>query len=467
VDIQETRPVIVGAGPGGVACALRFAQLGQPVLLLERDTFPRDKVCGDALSGKVLEVFRKLSPDLQPELNASAHQVPCWGIEFYAPNRRRLSVPFKLQYNALADMPTGHISRRWHFDNLLFERARREPLIEIRQHTALRDLQPLPNGRWALTLQETGNRKQETPTRQAHSAQQETENRKQETPTRQAHSAGGDDAEWTAAPASYTLHTPLVIGADGAQSVVAKRAAGFTVEPQHYCAGLRVYYQGITGLHPENFIELHFLKTVLPGYVWIFPLPDGAANVGLGMRSDHISARKVNIKKLLTDVLHNDPVLAPRFANAHPEGPIQGFGLPLGSKRRPMSGPGWMLIGDAASLIDPFTGEGISNAMYSGYLAAEHAHAALLAGGPTALRLAPYDDAVWHRLGPELRLSRQLQQLVQRPWLFNYIVNRARRSPTLRRTITCMFDDLDLRAQFRNPLFYLRILFERGRAEER
>ena len=71
------------------------------------------------------------------------------------------------------------------------------------------------------------------------------------------------------------------------------------------------------------------------------------------------------------------PQLRERFANAKAEGPVQGMGLPLASKRWPISGDGFMLIGDAAHLIDPFTGEGISHAMISGVHAANVAAEAL------------------------------------------------------------------------------------------
>ncbi|RMF50483.1 MAG: FAD-binding protein, partial [Bacteroidetes bacterium] len=52
--------VILGAGPAGLACAWRLAQLGFSPLLLEKASFPREKVCGDALSGKVVALLRKL-----------------------------------------------------------------------------------------------------------------------------------------------------------------------------------------------------------------------------------------------------------------------------------------------------------------------------------------------------------------------------------------------------------------------
>ena len=143
------------------------------------------------------------------------------------------------------------------------------------------------------------------------------------------------------------------------------------------------------------------------------------------------------------------------------EGPVQGMGLPLASKRHPLSGAGFLLIGDAGHLIDPFTGEGISHAMISGMHAGDVAAEALLrtAGSPTASSLADHDMRVWRRLGKELTISTRVQQLAGMPWLFNLVVGRAVKNPVLADTISSMFNDLDMRARLRQPSFYLKLLF--------
>jgi hypothetical protein len=72
-----------------------------------------------------------------------------------------------------------------------------------------------------------------------------------------------------------------------------------------------------------------------------------------------------------------------------------------------------------------------------------------------------YDDVVYKRLGGELKLSTTLQRLCGYPWLFNFVVNKAYKSPSLRNTISCMFTDMDLRGQLSKPSFYLRILMNK------
>jgi flavin-dependent dehydrogenase len=234
------------------------------------------------------------------------------------------------------------------------------------------------------------------------------------------------------------------------------------MQASHYCAGIRAYYKNVTALDTDNFIELHFIDKILPGYFWIFPLPNGEANIGLGMRSDYISKNKINLKKQLEEIINTHPIISKRFKEATLIDDVKGFGLPLGSKKRNISGDNYLLIGDAASLIDPFTGEGIGNAMMSGMLAAQHAQLCLQNNNFSAANNKAYDVAVYKRLWSELSLSRKMQQLVVFPWLFNFVVNKATNNATLRETISAMFEDLDIRERLKQPSFYFKLLFNKA-----
>lgn len=403
--------LISGAGPGGTIAAITLAKAGIPVLLVDRETFPRDKICGDALSGKVVEVLRKLDPAILDRLQASPIQVGSWGVDFYAPNRQLLHVPFKTNY-AKTDRAPGFLTTRLNFDHFLVEEVRKYPLITLLERHELKTFERAGN-QWRVGFKN----------------QNETHSVK------------------------------LIIAADGAQSAFARKVGNIQVEKNHYCGGVRAYYEGVTGMDPDNFIELHFIDDVLPGYFWIFPLPDGKANVGLGMRSDKISKKKIDLKKLMERIVSSDPVISKRFSQARRLDDIKGFGLPLGSKKRPVSGDGFMLVGDAASLIDPFTGEGIGNAMMSGWMAGKRAAEALQTGKTDAASLRKYDEDVYGRLWSELRLSKVMQEMVNFPWLFNLVVNKANRNEELRTTISCMFEDLDMRKKLRSPRFYFNLMF--------
>lgn len=403
--------LISGAGPGGTIAAITLAKAGIPVLLVDRETFPRDKICGDALSGKVVEVLRKLDPAILDRLQLSPIQVGSWGVDFYAPNRKLLHVPFKTNYTK-TDRAPGFLTTRLNFDHFLVEEVRKYPLITLLEGHELKTFERVGN-EWKVGFKNQ----------------------------------------------SETLSVKLIIAADGAQSAFARKVGNIQVEKDHYCGGVRAYYEGVTGMDPDNFIELHFIDDVLPGYFWIFPLPDGKANVGLGMRSDKISKKKIDLKKLMERIVSSDPVISKRFSQARRLDDIKGFGLPLGSKKRPVSGDGFMLVGDAASLIDPFTGEGIGNAMMSGWMAGKRAAEALQTGKTDAASLRKYDEEVYGRLWSELRLSKVMQEMVNFPWLFNLVVNKANRNEELRTTISCMFEDLDMRKKLRSPRFYFNLMF--------
>ena len=119
-----------------------------------------------------------------------------------------------------------------------------------------------------------------------------------------------------------------------------------------------------------------------------------------------------------------------------------------------------MLVGDSGSLIDPFTGEGIGNAMFSGKWAAEQARNSIATKDFSVKELLKYDKTVYKKIGGELQVSTFMQKLIKYPWLFNWMIRKIKRNDELRETITFMFDDVDLRKKFTSPMFYLRVLFK-------
>jgi menaquinone-9 beta-reductase len=410
--MQQHDICILGAGPGGASAALHLANKGIPCVLIDKAVFPRDKVCGDALSGKVVSELKRISPDLPALLSEHEAQLPSWGIHFVSPAGHKLSVPFKYNYDPKQDTPSGYISKRVDFDNFLIEQVKQRPEITLLEGIDIAKIER----------------------------------------TEQGFSLADKTGE-------HQYSTRLLIAANGAHSSFARHEAGIKQEPEHYCAGLRAYYKNVAGLDQDNFIELHFLKDFLPGYFWIFPLPGGHANVGVGMLSETVSQKKVNLKKEMLRMIEDHPEFRQRFAGAELIGDIKGYGLPLGSKKRVISGDNYMLVGDAASLIDPFTGEGISNAMISGRWAASQAELCLQQQSFSADFMQGYDKAVYNRLWKELKLSRRMQRLLDYPWLFNQVASKASKNKALAETISCMFTDLDLRERLKQPSFYLKLLF--------
>jgi geranylgeranyl reductase family protein len=414
-QIITTNVFILGAGPGGTVASMFLGKENLPCVLADKAVFPRDKICGDALSGKVVEILNRLDKQLVERLSLDPIQLNCWGVTFVAPNLEELSIPFRNQpknTGEARETAPGFISKRVAFDNFLVQELKKYPSIQFLEGVEFNNFEK---------------------------------------------TAGGFTC--TSKDGEYIIHTRLVIDASGAHSQFAKKIGGLEMEKKHHCAGLRVYYKNVSGMKEGNYIELHFLKDFLPGYFWIFPLPNGECNVGVGMRSDYVSKKRINLKSELQEIIQKYPKLRERFRDAEPVDEVRGYGLPLGSKKRALSGDNFMLSGDAASLIDPFTGEGIGNAVLSGYTAAQQAMLCIEKQDYSAETLRNYDETIYRRLWGELKLSYRMQQLVKYPWLFNFVVRKANRNKTLRETIMVMFEDIDIRDRLRKPSFYFKLLF--------
>ncbi|MFH1570685.1 MAG: geranylgeranyl reductase family protein [Gemmatimonadota bacterium] len=411
--------IVVGGGPAGAAATLYAHRRGLRVLLLDRARFPRDKICGDSISGKSLAILDEL--DLLPGVDRLPGAV-AGQVLLASPDRTQAR--FDLGGYRYCDPltgrqtpPGGYLIRRLVFDAFLFEAARRASAGCVEGFT-VRD----------LVLEDGAVRG-----------------------VRGHFGRGGPGAK------TCEFRAPLVLGCDGAGSIVARRTGLYAHDGRHASVALRCYYEGVAGLGDRT--EIHFADEVMPGYFWIFPLEDGRANVGVGMLHQAIRRRRVDLRQALTRVLSRPP-FDTRFAAARAlEEPV-GWSLPLGSRRRPCSGAGFLLLGDAAGLVDPFSGEGIGNALYSARIAAGVAAEACQAGDFGAACLSRYDQRLWQALGPELKVSARLQWLGRwRPFL-NLLLGRAARSPELARFLTNAYTNAVPRQELLDPLLYLKALLK-------
>jgi geranylgeranyl reductase family protein len=400
--------VILGAGPTGCATALRLSFLGIPCTLLDRATFPRDKVCGDAISGKVPTLLDRLDPAIMDRFRQRFQPTDVWGIRFFPPSGKLIELPFKVGYERIPDAAPGYVSKRMDFDHFMVEEVRRRSDIDLRLGDAVTDIERTESG-WHLR-----------------------------------------------SAAQKTYDCRLLIDSSGAHSKFSRQEGGLEIDRDHHAAAVRAYYRGVTGFHPDNFIELHFLKEYNPGYFWIFPLPNGEANVGLGMRSDIVRRRKLNLRKELDVIIASDE-FRERFQNAEQIDPTVGYGLPLGSKERTLSGDNYLLTGDAGHLIDPLTGEGIGNGIYSGFIAAELAEKCLAEDRFDAEFLAAYDVRIERVLRTELRLSYKLQQIMQYKWITNFLTGIVAANPKLVELLCRMYTDFELRKQLVKPTFWWKL----------
>ncbi|MDP2666805.1 MAG: geranylgeranyl reductase family protein [Candidatus Diapherotrites archaeon] len=412
---QTTTPkydvIVVGAGPGGSSAAMFLQEKGYKVLLLEKQKYPRDKICGDAVSGKSVGMLKALGLDGEME---TIDHAKVYGLVFSSPKGEMLEIPMPYKNEEEKNKPRGYVARRMEFDYFLFRHARER--VEVREQFQVTDL--------LFDDEKTviGVRGMDLLTKEIHA-----------------------------------FHSTFVIGADSVYSVVAQKVGVEKIPDEHLCEATRVYYKGVAGLTPN--IEIHFVDSVMPGYFWIFPLEDGKANVGLGMVRADRQKKGVNLVQETEKVIQEHPLFKERFKNAERLGDIKGWTLPFGSFRRTLHGKGWLLIGDAASLVDPFSGEGIGNAMTSGKFAAEAIDRAYKAHDFSPAFMQWYADELWKEIGPEMQTSYMLQKMGRHQWLLNLVIGKAAKSKEIRDTISGMLVNEEARKNFISPGFYLKLLF--------
>ncbi len=398
--------IIVGAGPSGSSAAMFLGKAGKNVLLLDRSKFPRDKTCGDGISGKSTRVLRELG--LLEGMKTIEAQ-PMTGVTFSSPDGTVAPIESR---NKTKDSPPGYVCRREVFDNFLFENAKKhcKTMEEFMVTNLLRK-----DGKVVGVVGTDIKTKQD-----------------------------------------HVFRAPLVLGADGVGGITARELGVFNDREDHVCSAIRGYYDNVEGMIDQ--IELHFIDGVLPGYFWIFPLPNKTANVGIGMLVKDMKKKKVNLSKLLEDTIQNNPKFKDRFKGSKRISPIKGWSLPLGSERPKPYADGILLLGDAASLIDPFTGEGIGNALISGKIASQVALKAFEKNDFSEKTLSEYDSLIKEECDSELKTSYNLQKMVNHRFLLNFVVHKAAYSSFAKDYLSKTLLDPEKQRSFENPLFYLRLL---------
>ncbi len=314
---MDSAVLIAGGGPAGSSTAIALRRRGVPVLLLDQATFPRDKVCGDVILPAAQDSLRLMGMDLS-ELNPS--RMNCTGARYHGPDGRQVSGRF--QGASGGDCPWWMIKRRV-FDAWLLDAARRAG-AEVREGCRVESV-----------LREDGR-----------------------VTGVKVRRAGGCE----------TVNVSAVLGADGASSAVARSVGLFAKAPRHVCLAARTYVRG--DLSPEPYLEVFTNSECLPGCAWIVPVGPDEYNVGVGIIQADAHRLGTTPEKMFNKMLKAAPWFAERLRGIRIP-PLQGWVLPSASEGRKLAGPGFLLVGDAGAMVDPFTGHGIHHALSAGSIAGE------------------------------------------------------------------------------------------------
>jgi len=392
--------VIAGGGPAGSTLAALLGRRGFSVAVCDAARFPRHKICGEYVPPAALSTFADLG--VLDEILALAPRRHV-GMAVISPGGTKVLG----RYGGSA---RGLSLRRYDLDRVLLQAAGRSGALVL-EGARVVDLLPPTGGGHAVTIRRTGE--------------------------------------------TRVLRGRVLVGADGRNSIVARRLGLRRPEPRHRRWAVMAHFRGV--LVPDDHGEM----IVTPyGYCGINPLPDGLANVcvvvdrGEMRRATPAGSR---LAGFLRDRIASHPLTARRTAGAEIVAGPWATG-PLACRSARSAGDGVLLVGDAAGFYDPFTGEGIGMALRGAELAAGVLGKALRRGDVGRRALRPYETQRRRAFRNRLRLDRLLQALLTSPGLTNWVARRLGRDPALADLLARVTGDTTDAARVLRPGFMARLL---------
>lgn len=396
--------IVVGAGPAGSAAAHYCAAAGLDVILMEKSSFPRDKICGDGLTPRAVGELERMGVPTREE-DGWIRNI---GLRAVAGGRS-----FEFPWPELRAYPSYGLARsRMNLDQTLAEHARASgaKLMERTNVTG-----PVVDERTGRVVGVTA---------------------------RPVDSNGRRAGEET------TYRAPVVIAADG---VSARMATSLGIEKamnRPMGVAVRTYFTSPRHDDPwmESQLELWDGKpgesNLLPGYGWIFALGDGTVNVGLGSVSSTAAATKIDYKALFARWMENTPEEW-GFTPENQIGPVRGAALPMAFNRKPLYTRGLMLVGDSGGMVSPFNGEGIAYALQAGRVAADVVSQATARTTDDSREraLSTYADAMSRELGGYFTLGRIFVRVIEHPRVMRLCTTYGLPRPLVMRLVVKLLSD--------------------------
>ncbi|HET7017913.1 MAG TPA: geranylgeranyl reductase family protein [Streptosporangiaceae bacterium] len=387
VDSADTADVIVvGAGPAGSTAAYHLANSGLDVLLLEKTSFPREKVCGDGLTPRAVKALTSMGISTVEDDGWLRNR----GLRIIGGGGR-----IELDWPDLSEWPGyGTVRTRTDFDEILARQA-------VKAGARLRE-----------NVTVTGPALDERTGR-----------------------VTGVMARESKEPAK-NFSSRVVIACDGNSSRLSVSMGLHKRDDRPLGVAVRTYYT--SPRHDDDYLEawldLWDGKSLLPGYGWIFGMGDGTSNVGLGLLNTSEAFGRIDYKVLLRKWLAAMP---PEwgFSEDNRTEPVRGAALPMGFNRTPHYTRGLLLAGDAGGMVNPFNGEGIAYAMEAGELAARTIVQALARHTATGTErvLQGYPVALKQNYGGYYTLGRTFVKAIGNPAFMKFATKHGIKRPYVMR----------------------------------
>ena len=382
--------IVVGAGPAGSVLAGLLAQRGIETLLLDKATFPREKLCGDYLNPGTVRLLDQL--DLL-DLVRSAGARRLWGMTVTSPDGTTFTGEFPTLTKTNGTSPFSLSIPRAILDSLLLKWARG---FGTRCVEGWRVIDLIwENGRVC-----------------------------------------GVTGIGPTGPETY--RGQIVVGADGRDSVVAGRLGLDRPHPTLRRMALVAYYEGVSELADHGMISVGDRS-----YCILNPIGERLVNASIVVDHGIVQNWKGQLDELFDGTLQTFPLALSTLRDARRRGSVRCLG-PLAFRSSRSAKAGALLIGDAAGFYDPFTGEGVGHALYSAKLAA-HTIASALAegdGGLTEAHLQRFDDEQRKTMASRKRLGAVLQAVIRHPIAANTVARLLRRRQPLADLVLGVVGDL-------------------------
>jgi flavin-dependent dehydrogenase len=248
------------------------------------------------------------------------------------------------------------------------------------------------------------------------------------------------------------LRGRVLVGADGHHSAVSRLLSLDVPLRWPRRIGLAAHLEGFP--LAGNVGEMHVGQGSYCGFA---PQEDGRVNAAMVLDMDRFDRRPASADAFFDAALHAYPGLAQRVASAVRVTPVRGVG-PLARKVRQVYGDGYVLVGDAAGFFDPFTGEGIYDALHGGELAAQAIGRALERGEFTARVLSEYERARRQVFGAKRCAGWLVQAFIRSPALMDYAIDRLAVRPLEASTMTGVLGDYRDAGTMLSPRYLWRVL---------